>query len=371
MPRLPALGCLPSVLRTFDTRRPGMALFRVRFPPAHASYTPVGRRCTRRRPGRDRLQQGFRLESGRLAGPTSDRVDRMSTSDYRRRGSGLASWYSQPMGMGTATRPRLSGRYSMNAKMKVLSLALIGLCGYAGSALAACPAGPAIAQGGAWFAAPVGGGTSAISIVTPGYDGTACKLQVSLGNNGLAHAQVQDNSPNNEVRYRAQFIFDPTNLSGANGTNQAPIFTANAAAVHSGTLSLVKITFAGSGGGSTSAGKRLFIAAVDQGAVGGFANAVVPLPTQSGPNRIEIDLQVGAAGTGQLRYWVNDAATTGLSDSSPTGTIALTGGNTGWVGVKNVFLGLTSPTVNYRAVNTDLNAWFDQFDSRRQTFIGH
>lgn len=259
----------------------------------------------------------------------------------------------------------------MNAKMKVLSLALVGLCGYAGSALAVCPVGPDTGHGGAWSAALVGGGTSAISIVTPGYDASACKLQVSLGNNGIAHAQVRDDSPATEVRYRAQFIFDPANLSGANGTNQAPIFLVNAAAPNGGTLSIAKVTFAGSGGGSVTAGKRLFIAAADQGVAGGFTTVALPIVTQTGPNRIEIDLKIGAAGIGQLRYWVNDAATTGLLDTAPTGTIALTSGNTGWVGVKTAFLGLTSPTLNYRAVNVGTNAWFDQFDSRRQTFIGH
>jgi hypothetical protein len=254
----------------------------------------------------------------------------------------------------------------MNTKMKVLSLALVGLCGYAGSAMAACPATPS-----AWSGTVGGTGTSAIVVDTTGYDSTECSLKVHLGNNGLAQAQVRDDSPAGETHYRAQFIFDAKNLSGANGLNQAPVFLANAAAAHSGTLNLVKMTFAGSGGGSTSAGKRLFIAAADEGVAGGFSSKVVALPNQTGANRIEIDLVVGAAGTGKLRYWVNDAATTGLSDSSPTDTITLTGGNTGWVGVETVFLGLTSPSSAYRSVNSSVDAWFDQFDSRRQTFIGH
>ena len=258
----------------------------------------------------------------------------------------------------------------MNTKMKLLSLAVVGLFGFAGSAMAACPAGPDTASGGAWSAKSVGGGTSALSIVTPGYDSSECKLQVSLGNNGIAHAQVRDDTPANETHYRAQFIFDAGALSGANGTNQAPIALVNSAAAHGGTLSIVKISFAGTGGGSTTTGKRVFLAAADEGVPGGFTTAALNLPNQTGANRIEIDLVIGGAGT-QMRYWVNDVATTGLSDSTPTGSITLVGGNTGWVGVDTVFLGLTSPTINYRAVNTDVNAFFDQFDSRRNTFIGH
>jgi hypothetical protein len=38
--------------------------------------------------------------------------------------------------------------------------------------------------------------------------------------------------------------------------------------------------------------------------------------------------------------------------------------------VDKAFLGLVSPTTAYRGVNTDAHAFFDTFDSRRQTFIG-
>ena len=259
----------------------------------------------------------------------------------------------------------------MNAKMKVLSLALVGLCGYAGSALAVCPTDP-VTPIGAWTAKFVGGGTSALSIVTGGYDTTECKLQVSLGNNGGAQAQVMDDTPVNEPRYRAQFIIDAASLSGANGGSQAVIFTANASAVHAGVLQMVKMYFSGSGGGSLTAGKRVTLRTTcETGAGAQCGSAPITLPNQTGANRIEFDLVRGVDGTGSLRYWVNDAATTGLSDGSPTGSITVTGGNDGWTGVDKAFLGMASPTSAYRGVNTDAIAFFDQFDSRRQTFIGH
>ena len=262
-------------------------------------------------------------------------------------------------------------------KMKALALATLGLGGLvmAGSAFAACPTGPTIAQGGAWSGQSLDSKGSTLTIVggSPGqgYDGTSCKLQSSLANNGAATAAVRDDSPSapGEARYRAQFIFDPTNLSGANGTNQAVIFLANAQNSFSGILPMLEIDFAGKGGGSTTSGKRIFIVAAC--ATGGTCGVPVNLPVQNGPNRIEFDLVTGADGTGNLRYWVNDAATTGLSDGSPTGTITITGGNAGWVGVKTAFLGMSSPSTAYRSVNTNINAWFDEFDSRRQTFIGH
>ena len=66
----------------------------------------------------------------------------------------------------------------MNTKMKLLSLAVVGLCGFAGSALAACPAGPTTAEGGAWGSKSVLGG--AIAISTPGYESSECKMDASI-----------------------------------------------------------------------------------------------------------------------------------------------------------------------------------------------
>lgn len=252
----------------------------------------------------------------------------------------------------------------MNTKMKVLSLAVVGLFGFAGAAMAACPAGPT-----AWTGSFVNGSGSAISIQTPGYDSTECKLQSTLGNNGAAQAQVYDDTPANEPHYRAQFIFDAGQLSGNNGANSASIFVANPAAPFGGVLNTVKVIFSGSGGGSVSSGKRVFFRVACQGGAGSTCgSAAVPLPNQTGPNRIEIDLTVGASGT--FRYWVNDAATTGITEASGV-AVTLTGGNAGWVGVDRAVMGMAAPSVSYRSINTGLSAYFDQFDSRRQTFIGH
>ena len=252
----------------------------------------------------------------------------------------------------------------ISTKMKLLSLGLLGLGGIAlaGSASAACPSTP-----DAWSGTFVGGGTSALSIVSGGYDGSSCKMASMLGDSGNARAAVFDNSPSNEPHYRAQFIFDPSALSGTSGNEQAVIFRANAASAYNGRIPLVEMKFGGKGGG----GKRLLInVSCDNAPVYVCVLPPITLPAPSGPNRIEFDLVVGAAGTGEFRYWVTDAATA-TSDTSPTGTLALTGGNQGWVGVDRAYLGLSSPTATYRSVNPAKTAYFDQFDSRRQTFIGH
>lgn len=233
----------------------------------------------------------------------------------------------------------------------------LGALAFASSAFAQCPSSPVPP----WSATNVGGGASAIAITSPGYDGTQCKMTSALGNSGAARAQVRDDTPSNEPRYRAQFLFDPAALSGAGGSNQAVIFIANAENPVSGNLAIVRVVYAGSGGGTK---RLLFVAACGAG----LCQAPVDLPVQGGPNRVEFDLTVGASGT--LRYWVT-APGTATNDGSPTGTVAITGGNAAFVGVNQAFLGLTSPSAAYRNVNTGAIAGFDEFDSRRQTFIGN
>src|SRR5690606_194556 len=109
-------------------------------------------------------------------------------------------------GEGDPPHPDNPGETSMNTKMKTLSMAVLGLVGFgaAGAAMAQCPASLVPP----WTATNIGGGASAASSVTGGYDTTACRLQSTLGNSGAARAQVRDDTPANETRYRAQFIFD-------------------------------------------------------------------------------------------------------------------------------------------------------------------
>ncbi|MBL0221474.1 MAG: hypothetical protein IPQ17_01650 [Xanthomonadales bacterium] len=46
--------------------------------------------------------------------------------------------------------------------------------------------------------------------------------------------------------------------------------------------------------------------------------------------------------------------------------------NTGWTGVDQVALGFSTANTFYRQNFTNTSCvYFDQFDSRRQTFIGH
>lgn len=251
----------------------------------------------------------------------------------------------------------------MNTKMKVLSLALIGAFGYAGAAAAVCPAGPTIAQGGAWAGATQTQG--AVSVVPTGLEATtpsACKLQAVLntGAGSFASANVRDDSPQNEVHYRAQFLINTDAVTGLSSFGAVTVFSMqsqNAFPATGGTTSILKLTISGAAAGA----KKLNIVTADAGKPNNISLASTALA--AGTNRVEIEW-VGANGTGAVNYWVNNT-----NSATPTGSIAnLT--NSGWVGVKTAYLGLAAPNGPFRTSNTAQNVFFDAFDSRRQTFIG-
>jgi hypothetical protein len=61
-------------------------------------------------------------------------------------------------------------------------------------------------------------------------------------------------------------------------------------------------------------------------------------------NRVEVDLQIGAATT-TLNYWLNQ---TGTSEPPATGTIAVAGGNGDWSGgVDTAVDGLGAPSPSF------------------------
>ena len=255
----------------------------------------------------------------------------------------------------------------MNTKMKVLSLALVGLAGFAGSAMAACPGGPDIASGGAWTSKNVATDAT-LAITSPGLVSTACKLDVSINASALANtrAYVTDDSPNDEPRYRARFYFSTAALTGLTLANQqSKIFNASATTSPAGASTAeVTITLLGS-----SSGPALRMLVADATQPSKFRTVTAVLPASANKNYyVEIDLTQGA-GTpaNNFRYWVADAATA-TSEASPTGQATVD--TTGWTGVTTVNLGLFSTSPGFRSGVAGQTLSLDQFDSRRQTFIG-
>ncbi|MGA9422175.1 MAG: hypothetical protein WBW61_07410 [Rhodanobacteraceae bacterium] len=235
----------------------------------------------------------------------------------------------------------------MNTKMKVLSLAVAGLAGFAfaGSAFAGtCPASPVPP----WTAISQFQGTA--TIVAGGLGGTACRLDsvINSGASGAASATVEDDSPATEPRYRAAFIIDLDGLASPTINTSASIFSGNSTATGAG----VKLSIFGNGG-------SWFLSYKISDGSGVFSNSV---PLVAGENHVEFDLQVGA--TGSLSVWINNNDPNNPTQTSPSVD------NSADTGIDTAFLGLAAPSTQFAAAYGGTAAQFDQFDSRRSTFIG-
>jgi hypothetical protein len=234
----------------------------------------------------------------------------------------------------------------MNTKMKVLALALVGLAGYAGSAVAGCPSSPVPP----WTAVAALGGTA--TIVAPGYASTACHLDTAITGDATGFATVEDDTPTAEPRYRAAFIIDADNLTNLGLVSAAYIFTATSAAGGNPPISL-SVIGDGTGGRLVSYNVATSSAAV----TGSVALA-------AGQNHVEFDYDNGSSpgSTGaHFRMWVNNNV-----EGSPDVDQSITATGT----VDQAFLGLATGTPDYLANFTGTTVGFDQFDSRRSTFIG-
>jgi hypothetical protein len=236
----------------------------------------------------------------------------------------------------------------MNAKMKVLSLALLGLVGYAGSAVAGgCPSSPVPP----WTAVNALGGTAAIA--AGGYAGTACRLDSALTGDASSFATVQDDTPDGETRYRAQFILNADSISNLGAVDAAYVFTAQ-----SGTGAQVQLSVVGDG-----AGGKLISYFVPNASAGGGSD-VGSIVLAAGENHIEFDLDNGAnGGSPHFSIWVNNN-----NEASPD--FSQTSFNNGGATIETAFLGLAGATPSFVATAAGAAVGFDQFDSRRVTFIG-
>lgn len=251
----------------------------------------------------------------------------------------------------------------MKTKMKTLAMAVVGLVGFgaAGAAMAQCPA----SLSPPWTQQLLLQGV--VGSVTGGYDSTTCRLRAALNQNSspAAKAGVLDQTPANETRYRAQFIVDASGITLTAANRAATIFNViGGTAAPGGSNNMIQAFLRGDGAGSSL---RILVGDTVQPSL--YRTVDVSLPNQAGANRVEIDLTVGA-GTGSLRYWVTNVSAS-TSDGSPTGTVSGLA-NTAWTGVDQAVLGLAGASTFWRQNFTNSSfVFFDQFDSRRQTFIGH
>jgi len=240
-------------------------------------------------------------------------------------------------------------------KMKALSLAVLGLTGMAfgSSAFAACPTDPA-QPNGPWSSKSTVFG--AIAISANGFNGTSCKLDTQITNAAPGGtAFVRDNSPASEPRYRARFFVNADAVALNSLSGQAVrIFTANTETPYQNIGETIRLSLIGNTNGTA---KFLTVAMGCDGVPGNICSKNIPLA--AGTNKIQIDWVKNANAT--VKIWVNSD-----TEGAPTDTLA--GNTNGWV-VDYAAMGLFNPTAGYRSAHLNKIISFDEFDSRRSTFI--
>jgi hypothetical protein len=234
----------------------------------------------------------------------------------------------------------------MNAKMKVLALALLGLAGYAGSAVAGCPSSPVPP----WSAAPALGGT--VAIVAGGLDGSACRMESALTGDSSSFATVEDDTPTAEPRYRASFMINGDSVNAMSAITGVFVFTASAASGNPP----VSLSIIGDGAGGLVLGFSFANGA-------GFTADSRPLA--AGANHVEIDYDNGSSPGSpgpHFSLWINSN-----TEGTPTYTSAITSTAV----VDTAFLGLAGATGDFVPAGFgNVPVQFDTFDSRRSSFIG-
>jgi hypothetical protein len=244
--------------------------------------------------------------------------------------------------------------------MKVLSLALIALGGFAGSAMAACPAGPDAAHGGAWTDVYQVGGTA--TVVSPGYASTECRLNSAIntgaGSSATGSVYWASTPATPEPRYRAQFIINTDAITSTVSADGVSVYSASSGAGGDG----VSFSIFGNGGAMALG------YAVRYNDASGLRYRTGSVPLGSGEVHVEFDLQVAStagATDGSFKLWVQN-------NNEATPSKVETGlANFGLGGIDNATLGLAGPTPAFVLHFATKGVGFDQYDSRRQTFIGY
>jgi hypothetical protein len=242
----------------------------------------------------------------------------------------------------------------MNAKMKVLALALLGLAGYAGSAAASCPTNLVPP----WTAQVTGAGTGGTATSQPGgleATPSACSLVASFDGTatGFSFFGVVDGTPADEPTYRFRFYIDTAAIGALGSFDSVQVFAANSAAAFDGFQNIVRVGLIGS---------NIAVAAADNSNAAGSFITVAVAPISTGVHWVEGQVIAGTPGT--VKLWVDATA-----ESDPT-AVSIAPDNAGWVGVDLAALGVGSPQGAVLSSQSGRTLKLDAFDSRRTTFIG-
>ena len=189
----------------------------------------------------------------------------------------------------------------------------------------------------------------------------------AAGATSFATGAVIDTSPTNESSYHFRFYIDTALLGNMANGQSVQIFAANSAVNfpltgNNQTLALMRIGLAGTGATpNLVAVSACNVPANSYRCLG--LKALTP-----GVHWIEGHLTFGAAAITNI--WIDKASIT--NDTTPAPDIALSFDNSEWGGVETVAMGLGGTSPGFRSAQNGVahKVGFDNFDSRRQTFIG-
>lgn len=191
--------------------------------------------------------------------------------------------------------------------------------------------------------------------------GSSCGMAVetSVQNAGADKHHVQDNSPATEQRYRAAFCIDPNDVVlPTTGTfRRLKLHMAQCGnAPECANFDIVQFKLQNLTAGDYSF--KTFVRDSNTATGGNKLKFDVDI-ADTGPSRIEYDLDMTA---GTFKVWVNATAETDTPVVSETGLDIAA-----WSGVNQARLGFMDKGINVVEGQT---YFLDEFESRRQTFIG-
>lgn len=199
--------------------------------------------------------------------------------------------------------------------------------------------------------------------------GGPCGLQVNHDNSSVAY--VQDDSPNDEMVYRATWLFNPNSISPNAGNFRQTIFTAYDQNPNPGVgvctgavwVEAIRCFAYFTGGIGQIANFQCFVRGNSCGERAALSPDERIQISMTDPSRVCVEWEVGP-GTdgGRIAYWAGDAA----QDCPSSGDAAWSERavtNSLFTGIDFVRLG--TPQTNFFGVGEDGAMYFDSFESYR------
>ena len=204
------------------------------------------------------------------------------------------------------------------------------------------------------------------------HNGTACGLQLAIEEQqgGAARHWVQDDSPSSELRYRTSFCFNPNGIElPSTGTERRMKIHIASCGSPAGPdqcfgFDNLMLKFDNTNANMATPDYRIIGYVRDDNQPGANRRNVFNFPVPDAPFRLEYDLLFGDNNTGHLKVWIDANAET------DTPVLDLTGLSLPAAKFKGINLARIGQMGVHESIAAGQTYYFDEFESRRQTFIG-